>query len=421
MSDLIRYLRGIFQGDSLSVLLFILAVNPLSFLLNKLKGYKMGFTSNCNTNITHLFFVDGLKLYASNLQEATKLLKFITTFSNNIRMKFGESKCAYLKIEKSLIKQSAQNLEINNVCIKPIREGESYNYLGEDENLGYVGSLNKERVTTKYKKRMQKIWSSELSAYKKHLANNTFALSVLTPISTYWIIREIQNLDRLHLPHINGGRGLKNIKTYQSRIISISQHLKLNREHNKYLRKVVAHEEDKTIRVAHELLNKHNIANENKFPKYLSKTFNEKLNENHTRDFMSKPLHGYITKTTLESQEIDKQLSLSWTTNKYITSHFESYAFAISEQEINTKDLTYRRNKAQNPTVYIDNKCKLCKTSVEDVFHILCSYPKMSSLYYLPMRHNIIAKYIFENVMKKIDPHRKIAYSDELIEVTEEK
>ena len=92
---------------------------------------------------------------------------------------------------------------------------------------------------------------------------------------------------------------------------------------------------------------------------------------------LSKPLHGCITKTTLESQEIDKQLSLSWTTNKYITSHFESYAFAISEQEINTKDLYYRRNKTQNPTVYIDNKCRLCKTSVEDVFQILCSCPKM--------------------------------------------
>ena len=36
---------------------------------------------------------------------------------------------------------------------------------------------------------------------------------------------------------------------------------------------------------------------------------------------MSKPLHGYITKPTLESQETDKQLSLSWTSNKYITSH----------------------------------------------------------------------------------------------------
>ena len=359
-------------------------------------------------------------------------------------MKFGESKCAYLKIQKGLIKQSAQHPEINNICIKPIKEGESYKYLGQDENFGYVGSLNKEIVTTEYKKKVRKIWSSELSAYNKHLAHNTFALPVLTPTFGIldWTIREIENLDittrkilnmtgnfnrnsdidRLYLPRRNGGRGLKNVKTlYESRIISISQHLKLNRERNKYLREVVAHEEDKIIRVAHELLNKHNIANENKSPKYLSKTFSEKQNENHKRDFMSKPFHGYITKTTLESQEIDKQLSLSWTTDKYITSHFESYAFAISEQEINTKDLNYRRNKAQNPTVYIDNKCRLCKTSVEDVFHILCSCPKMSSRYYLPLRHDIIAKHVFENLMKKIDLHRKITYCDELIEVTEEK
>ena len=256
MSDLIRYLRGIFQGDSLSVLLFILAVNPLSFLLNKLKGYKMGSSSNRNTNITHLFFVDDLKLYASNLREATKLPDLVTAFSNDVRMKFGESKCAYLKIEKGLIKQSAQNLEINNVCIKPIKEGESYKYLGQGENLGYVGSLNKKRVTTEYKKRVRKIWSSELSAYNKHLAHNTFALPVLTPTFGIldWTIREIENLDitarkilnmtenlnrnsdidRLYVPRRNGGRGLKNIKTlYESRIISISQYLKLNRKRNK--------------------------------------------------------------------------------------------------------------------------------------------------------------------------------------------
>ena len=64
MSDLTRYSCGIFQGDSLSVLCFILAINPLSFLLNKLKGYKMVSSSNRNTNITHLFFVDDLQLYA---------------------------------------------------------------------------------------------------------------------------------------------------------------------------------------------------------------------------------------------------------------------------------------------------------------------------------------------------------------------
>ena len=70
------------------------------------------------------------------------------------------------------------------------------------------------------------------------------------------------------------------------------------------------HEEAKIIKVAHELLNKHNISNESKSPKYLSKTFTDKQNKNHKIDFMSQPLHWYITKTTLESQEIDIQLSL---------------------------------------------------------------------------------------------------------------
>ena len=150
----------------------------------------MGSSSNGNTNITHLFFVDNLKLRASNLQEATKLLDLFTTFSNDIRMKFGESKCAHLNIEKGLIKKSAQDLEINNVCIKQSNEGQSYKYLGQDKNLGYVGSLNRERVATECKKRVRKIWSS---AYNKHLAHNTFALPVLT--TTFgildWTILEI--------------------------------------------------------------------------------------------------------------------------------------------------------------------------------------------------------------------------------------
>ena len=138
MSDSIRYLCGIFQDDILSVLLSILAINPMSFFLNKLKGYKMGSSSNRNTNITHLFFVDDLQIYASNLREATKPLDLVTTFSNDIRMKFGESQCAYLKLEKGLIKQLAQNLEINDFCNKPIKDGESHKYLGPDENLGYI-------------------------------------------------------------------------------------------------------------------------------------------------------------------------------------------------------------------------------------------------------------------------------------------
>ena len=65
---------------------------------------------------------------------------------------------------------------MNGVTIKPLKEGDSYKYLGQDKNIGYAGPLNKACVKAKYKKRVRKIWSSELFAYNKHIAHNVFTL-----------------------------------------------------------------------------------------------------------------------------------------------------------------------------------------------------------------------------------------------------
>ena len=49
-------------------------------------------------------------------------------------MKFGQDKCAYIKIEKGKNTTTAP-IEINSLTNKPIREGESYGYLRQDENI----------------------------------------------------------------------------------------------------------------------------------------------------------------------------------------------------------------------------------------------------------------------------------------------
>ena len=38
----IEYHKGVLQGDMLSLILFVLSVNPLSHMLHKKEGYKLG-------------------------------------------------------------------------------------------------------------------------------------------------------------------------------------------------------------------------------------------------------------------------------------------------------------------------------------------------------------------------------------------
>ena len=94
-----NYLRGILQGDILSLTLSVISDNPLSHLLEKQEGQKAGKV-NRTKNISYLIFVDDLKLYAPNIQKMKEILDTVTQSSNDIRMNFGKAKCAYQFIER---------------------------------------------------------------------------------------------------------------------------------------------------------------------------------------------------------------------------------------------------------------------------------------------------------------------------------
>ena len=139
-TEIIKFLKGIFQGDSLSVLLFIISLNPLSFMLKKAKGYFIG--EKREINHTHNFFVDDLKLFAQTSSSIQKQLDIITTFSKDINMNFGEEKCTYMRIEKEKMVDNSNPIVINHLTIKPILSGDNYSYLGIDENIAYSGPMN---------------------------------------------------------------------------------------------------------------------------------------------------------------------------------------------------------------------------------------------------------------------------------------
>ena len=90
--------RGIFQGDSLSRLLFVACLLPLTHILrDAAPGYH--FASN-GKKINHLLFMDDLKLYASNKKSLKSLIQTVRVFNNDIGMEFGVEKCAVLAMKK---------------------------------------------------------------------------------------------------------------------------------------------------------------------------------------------------------------------------------------------------------------------------------------------------------------------------------
>ena len=150
----IEYLRGILQGDTLSLILFVLTVNPLSYLLHMEEGYLLGSNEE-RQNFTHLFFVDDLKLYASTVTKLRRLLGIVTQFSNDVAMQFGVTKCAFQLITWGRREASNAPLIVKNLTLQEIEEGDRYKYLGMDESVGINGNLNKTKAIKEYKTRFR--------------------------------------------------------------------------------------------------------------------------------------------------------------------------------------------------------------------------------------------------------------------------
>ena len=75
---------GIFQGDTLSPLLFCLALNPLSMLLHPMSGYQ----ATADRQINHMLYMDDLKLFAKSDAQLSTLLHTVHMFSCDVCLKF---------------------------------------------------------------------------------------------------------------------------------------------------------------------------------------------------------------------------------------------------------------------------------------------------------------------------------------------
>ena len=222
--------RGIFQGDSLSPLLFVTALVPLSILMREaVQGYKF----RQGRKVNHLLYMDDLKLYGKSKAELEALVNTVRIFTSDIQMKFGLQKCATLVMKRGKKIEDEGISMPDGQLLQDLGE-ESYKYLGVLEADRIKMDEMKEKVRKEYYRRVRKVLESKLNGGNVIKAMNTWAVAAVryTAGILDWTVNELKEMDRktrklmtmnralhpkadvdrLYVSRNEGGRGIMSIE-----------------------------------------------------------------------------------------------------------------------------------------------------------------------------------------------------------------
>ena len=241
----VKIKRGIFQGDSLSPLLFVMTMIPLTLMLRKTNIFYE--VRKKGKRINHLLFMDDLKLFAKNADQIDSLVNRVRIFSEDIKMEFGLSKCGVLTIKRGKVVESDGLCMPDGTMMKNIEEG-GYNYLGILEADGIKHDEMKKQLKKEYVRRVRNVLKSKLNGGNIISAINSRVVSIVrygTGINK-WTKNELKELDRktrklmsmygaqhpkadvdrLYLKRCDGGRGLIGVEDYvQAEVNSLDKYL----------------------------------------------------------------------------------------------------------------------------------------------------------------------------------------------------
>ncbi|EQB59819.1 hypothetical protein NAPIS_ORF02647 [Vairimorpha apis BRL 01] len=238
--------RGILQGDSLSPLLFVLCMDPLSRKLNS-KYPKVGVQTDDKRFVTnHLLFIDDLKLLA----ESDVVLKLMKEETKNF------FRCVGLEMNKD---KSATNCMGCSDDAVVLEGSQGYKYLGITEDASStIKKETFEKVKTEILARVERLCSTKLNGKNMIRAINEHAISVinyhigllkLEPEDFKSLDFDIRQVlikhqihlqpackERLYLPRTEMGRGLTSVEL-RSESMLLNMHQSLYGSSNRSLRR----------------------------------------------------------------------------------------------------------------------------------------------------------------------------------------
>ena len=421
----IKIKRGIFQGDTLSPLLFIIAINPLSYLLNKSKcGYKIN-----DVVFSHVLYMDDIKTFSGSSKGGKEMIMIMYNFTTSIGMSFGIDKCKVLNIKRGKYVKEGNVVLPNGEVITEMEEDDAYKYLGVLESVSIKHANMKTKVLTTFKKRLKSILKTELNSKNIMTAIGEYALPVISYTFgvIHWTEGEIKNIDvvvrkhlnmfrmfpimgdvdRLYIPREMGGRGLMSVwDSFVCTMARISHYI--NGAESECMR--ICLEFDKSAlfsitKKASKLLTSLNFVPpdsiENKpllhQAKLVSQKCKDELHKERLNKFTTKPQHGAYFRQLKNDINVNQKESMSWLNKCHIQPQSEAYICGLQELAIPTR--WHEKNLFKtSPT----DSCRVCLKEIETTSHILSGCDNLAKKEYLE-RHNNVAKYVHFEICKKLN------------------
>nr|CAI5831945.1 unnamed protein product [Callosobruchus analis] len=423
--ELVSFKRGVFQGDSLSPLLFCISLLPLSIALKNTKGYSCGTPNHRRHKVTHLFYMDDLKLYASGQRDLQHALRVVQEYSHAIGMEFGTDKCAMVHLKKGRCEDSEEEEQlVDGSILRQLHAGDTYIYLGVAQRHVQEANTVKECLRRKYLHRLRQIWSSELSGKNKVAATNMLAVPLLlyTFGALHWTVDELRQIDtktrkrmnmerslhpkssvpRIYLPRHLGGRGLLSLERLHNRVV-LATAFNVTRSNDPLIRFVREHEnagkgaflfkaakraaEDLSLTLDFTRRCQQSITE--LAPAQLKTHIKAAEVEFLLKLHKDKPMHGIFYKH-LEEHGLSEQLTFSFLRSSGLKSETEGFIMACQDGVVNT--LVYRgRVMGMNVP---DTRCRACRQAPETLMHLLSACKTYAGTAYVH-RHNAALRVLY--------------------------
>ena len=162
--------KDVLQGDSLSPLLFVLAMQPLTKLLHSTVDTLTIGDFNNSMTLNHLLFMDGLKLFARDTDSLGKLL-------NNTKEFFAKAGLS-LNAQKSA--HSSDYTKIKTLNELPVvNSATGYKYLGFFQTDKTLQMANKKKPIELVHERVARVIGTNLSGRNMVTALNEVAVTLL--------------------------------------------------------------------------------------------------------------------------------------------------------------------------------------------------------------------------------------------------